>query len=171
QYMLGDSLLVAPVIGEGKRTRTVYFPPGSWYAFDKPAERMEGPGFAKVKAPLDRMPLFVREGSIIPRYIHHPQHLKSGLPERVGVDLYPGGRRSSVCYTDDDIRFSMSAGTHKGVVRFAMGRAPVTVVVRAMGMPDVRVSCPRQAAETRSTSSATIATADAEEGLSLAFGE
>jgi hypothetical protein len=116
------------------------------------------------------MPLFVREGAIIPRYIHHPQHLKCALANRIGVDLYPGARRSSVSYTDDEIRFSMNAGTHRGVVRFTMGRASVMVMIKAMGLPGARVSSPKQTLSPRHTSSAAVVSVDARDGLSLTFG-
>jgi alpha-glucosidase (family GH31 glycosyl hydrolase) len=171
QYMLGESLLVAPVIGEGKRSRPVYFPRGTWYAFDRPDVRVEGPGFTDVKAPLEKVPLFVREGSIIPRYTHHPQHLKGGLPKRLGVDLYPGRRRTSVSYTDEDTRFSMSAGTHGGVIRFTMARVPVTVTVSAKGLRNARVTSSSPTLGVRKTSSSTSVTVEGRAGISLSVRE
>ncbi len=65
QFMWGPSLLVAPVIEKGAKTRSVYFPEGKWYRFDG-ASVEQGPGRGEVSAGLDEIPLYVREGSIIP---------------------------------------------------------------------------------------------------------
>jgi alpha-glucosidase (family GH31 glycosyl hydrolase) len=61
QYLLGDDLLVAPVLEPGLQQRPVYVPAGAWryYWTD---EVYEGPGRVDVPAPLHRIPLFVREG-------------------------------------------------------------------------------------------------------------
>ncbi|MFW5744830.1 MAG: TIM-barrel domain-containing protein [Spirochaetota bacterium] len=64
-FMLGPALLVAPVRERGVQERSVYLPAGEWY--DAWAgERRSGPGSVVVDAPLDRVPLFVRAGSIVP---------------------------------------------------------------------------------------------------------
>jgi len=64
QYMLGEEILVAPVYNRVGR-RHVYFPAGQWIDFWTHA-RIDGPGARTVKAPLDRMPLFVRADALIP---------------------------------------------------------------------------------------------------------
>lgn len=67
QYLLGDELLVAPVVEEGARTRRVWFPPGTWYSYwDETA--WQGPGYQEVPAPLEQIPLFVRGGAALPLY-------------------------------------------------------------------------------------------------------
>ena len=58
QFIVGDDLLVAPVVGQGQRERTVYFPPGSWT--DEQGKVFKGPGSAKVLAPLEVLPYFRR---------------------------------------------------------------------------------------------------------------
>jgi alpha-glucosidase (family GH31 glycosyl hydrolase) len=57
QWMLGDDVLVAPVVEEGARSRRVYFPDGCW-EHPETGERFEGPRHARVSAPLDRLPYF-----------------------------------------------------------------------------------------------------------------
>ncbi len=65
QFLWGDDLLVAPVTREGATTWAVYLPAGVWYDFWTGA-RHAGPGGITVEAPLERLPLFVRAGAIIP---------------------------------------------------------------------------------------------------------
>lgn len=64
-YMLGDSLLVAPVLVQGAVKRTVYLPMGEWYDYWT-NELLEGGRFVTVPAPLERLPLFVRAGAVLP---------------------------------------------------------------------------------------------------------
>jgi alpha-glucosidase len=65
EFLWGDSLLVAPVLRKGTRRRRVYLPAGGWYDFWTGA-RFEGPRAILAEAPLDRIPVFVRAGSVIP---------------------------------------------------------------------------------------------------------
>jgi len=66
QFLYGDDLLVAPVWREGAREREVYLPPGAWEDFWDPTRYFEGPVMLKVKAPLGRIPVFVRAGANVP---------------------------------------------------------------------------------------------------------
>jgi alpha-D-xyloside xylohydrolase len=64
-YLLGDALLVAPVVSHGARERSVTFPEGSWIHWFT-GERFEGPGEFTVDAPLGQLPLFLRAGELVP---------------------------------------------------------------------------------------------------------
>ena len=65
-YMFGPSFLVAPVYEYGARSREVYFPDcEGWYDFYT-NEFIAGGRSEVVDAPYDRMPLYVRAGSIVP---------------------------------------------------------------------------------------------------------
>lgn len=66
QYMLGESILVAPVITDGARERRLYLPEGRWGLFNQTGRYIEGKRYITIEAPLDFIPVFVREGSIIP---------------------------------------------------------------------------------------------------------
>ncbi|WP_103533321.1 glycoside hydrolase family 31 protein [Streptomyces sp. SM11] len=64
-FLLGDALLVAPVLEPGARQRAVRLPRGRWY--DTVTGRAyEGPGQVLVDAPLPRVPVLVRAGAVIP---------------------------------------------------------------------------------------------------------
>lgn len=67
EYYFGDSFLVAPVMNSDNR-RDVYLPEGSWVNFFT-GERIEGGRWLKdIEVPLEEMPVYVREGSVIPVY-------------------------------------------------------------------------------------------------------
>ncbi|MCC6644682.1 MAG: glycoside hydrolase family 31 protein [Polyangiaceae bacterium] len=64
-YLFGDDLLVAPVVTRGATTRTLHAPAGRWAHFFT-GEIVQGGGEVTVDAPLGRLPLFLREGGIVP---------------------------------------------------------------------------------------------------------
>jgi alpha-glucosidase len=65
QYLLGNELLVAPVVKPNASTRQVWLPPGPWYGFWDDAT-FSGPGYVEIPAPIDQIPILVRAGSALP---------------------------------------------------------------------------------------------------------
>jgi alpha-D-xyloside xylohydrolase len=66
-YLLGDELYVAPVETRGATTRAVVKPPGRWFAWRDGAELPGAPGdVVTVQAGLTELPLFLREGALVP---------------------------------------------------------------------------------------------------------
>src|SRR5690606_31340705 len=66
QYLFGKAFLVAPVTTYKARTRNVYLPAGTdWYDFYS-GKKLGGGQTVEAAAPLNRMPLYVRVGSILP---------------------------------------------------------------------------------------------------------
>ena len=59
EFMMGDDLLVAPVMEKDAATRDVIIPPGEWTADDGTA--VKGPCRITVKTPLSRLPYFTRK--------------------------------------------------------------------------------------------------------------
>lgn len=60
QFLLGDRILVAPVLNPGQRSRPVVFPPGRWQGDE--GETVLGPTTQEVDAPLGRLPWFQLQG-------------------------------------------------------------------------------------------------------------
>ncbi len=58
------TLLAAPVVADGARTRTLFVPAGTWWSWWDDSV-VQGPGLQTVDAPLERLPLFVREDAIM----------------------------------------------------------------------------------------------------------
>ncbi|MFW6189716.1 MAG: glycoside hydrolase family 31 protein [Planctomycetota bacterium] len=164
QYMLGPDLLAAPVLLRGARSRTVYLPAGRWFDFHDPTEVHQGPGFAELAAPLERMPLLVREGAVIPMLPGNPQHLKDGPAERIDVDVYAGERERCVRWRDEDVSVSVRAGSTPERATFHIEPAPLSVRVRFLGVRAEDVKCEGAEAEWRITDAGTVLEFDAAEG-------
>ncbi|MFD9870273.1 glycoside hydrolase family 31 protein [Streptomyces niveus] len=64
-FLLGDSLLVAPVLEAGTERRAVRLPRGRWYD-TATGTAYEGPGQILLDAPLSRIPVLARAGAVIP---------------------------------------------------------------------------------------------------------
>jgi alpha-D-xyloside xylohydrolase len=93
QYMLGDALLVAPVVDRSTR-RSVYLPPGDWFDFwtDRATA---GPAWIDYEAPLDRLPLFVRGGHAIPMGAGG-QHAAEAFADPPAIHLYGAAAASAL---------------------------------------------------------------------------
>ncbi|MEO3756433.1 TIM-barrel domain-containing protein [Streptomyces sp. B6B3] len=65
-YLLGPDLLVAPVLEAGARRREVYLPAGARWADAWTGASYEGGSTVTVDAPLERIPLFLRDGASLP---------------------------------------------------------------------------------------------------------
>jgi alpha-glucosidase len=99
QLMVGPSLLVAPVVEEGGVEREIYLPSGIWTSWDDGA-RFVGPRRLRVAAPLERLPLFARGGSVI-----HTQsavsHVGEAPEEPCVLQVFPGADASAELVEDD----------------------------------------------------------------------
>jgi alpha-glucosidase len=90
-FLLGDDLLVAPVLEEGAAEREVHLPQGEWYDFW--GDRLyEGGSTIRLSTPLQQIPLLVRAGSILP--LEELNHLV------LHVYPDPAGRASGQLYSD-----------------------------------------------------------------------
>ena len=65
QFMIGDDLLVAPILQPNQTSRLVYLPEGVWYDYWTSKKHVGGT-MIRVDAPLEVVPMFIRGGSIIP---------------------------------------------------------------------------------------------------------
>ena len=108
QYMMGDLLLVAPMF-VGETQRNVYLPPGKWYDFYTGALVGEHQ-VVSVSPPLDQIPLFVRDGGIIPMVAAHTHAPKLG--EALGLEVRHYGRKGGrfLLYDDDGVSFDYTRG-------------------------------------------------------------
>jgi alpha-glucosidase len=67
EYCFGDHMLICPVLNPGANERVVYIPRGTWYHLWNDSEYKGGKEYT-VTCPIDRIPVFVRAGAVIPYY-------------------------------------------------------------------------------------------------------
>jgi alpha-glucosidase (family GH31 glycosyl hydrolase) len=95
EYTLGRDVLVAPVSEPGDPADAeVWFPPGTWVDWFT-GERHRGPATEKLSVPLERMPVFVRAGGIVPMQPEVPT-TAVGSPATVILNVFKGKGRTTL---------------------------------------------------------------------------
>ena len=110
QFLFGPSLLVNPVTEEGARSRRLYLPPAEWYDFWN-GQTHSGPIEIDAPAPLSRIPLYVRAGSIIPMgpYV---QWASEKPADPIELRVYPDADGDFTLYEDDGETYDYEKGAY-----------------------------------------------------------
>lgn len=111
QYMFGPALMACPVYEYGAVEREVYFPGSEgWYDLYS-GHFISGNKTLSVDAPYERMPLFVRAGSIVP---YGPEIIYSDekQPETITLFIYAGRDGSFTLYEDEGVNYNYEEGAY-----------------------------------------------------------
>ena len=138
QYMAGEYLLVAPMF-KGQTERKVVLPQGDWYDFYTGAYVGNGETIT-VTPGLDRIPVYVKDGAIIPMMepmLHAP---KPGVKVNLEIRHYGKANGSYRLYDDDGETFDYEKGAFAwrdiSVVRQKNGKMKGTISKAEKGKPD-----------------------------------
>ncbi len=108
QYMFGN-IMVSPVTDPGVDSRNVYLPAGSdWYDFWT-GKKFVGGEKISADAPLNRLPLFVKAGSIIPT-TETVEFSGESVGKPLTIDIYPGNDAKFTLYDDDGETYDFEKG-------------------------------------------------------------
>jgi alpha-glucosidase (family GH31 glycosyl hydrolase) len=132
QFMSGEWLLVAPVFQDSILRDDIYLPAGKWIDYWDGTE-IHGPAvLSGYPAPLDKLPMFVKAGAILPMY-PDMLHDREKPKDPVTLDVYPFGRSAFTLYEDD--------GTTQAYRRGEFARTPIEVESpKALDEPDAQVT-------------------------------
>lgn len=137
QYMFGKSLLVAPVTSHKARSRGVYLPAGAdWYDFHS-GRKLAGGQTVEAAAPLSRMPLYVRAGSIVPvgGAIQHSLEAP-GAP--ITLFVFTGSDGSFELYEDDGVSYGYEKGEFARIpIRYDAAKGTLTIGARSGSYPEM----------------------------------
>ena len=110
EYLFGPSILVSPVTTRGATSRSVYLPKAVWYDFWT-GSKQEGGKRIEADAPLDKLPLFVRAGSILP--MGPAMEWATEKPaDPIELRIYPGADGDFVLYEDENDGYAYEKGAH-----------------------------------------------------------
>jgi alpha-D-xyloside xylohydrolase len=114
QYMFGNAFLVAPVTTAGATQREVYLPRSAgWYNFWT-GERFTGGQSVTADAPLDKIPLFVKAGSIVPMGpVVQYSGEKPGAP--IEIRIYEGADGEFTLYDDEGDNYNYENGMYAAI--------------------------------------------------------
>jgi len=132
QFMSGEWLLVAPVYQDANVRDDIYLPAGKWIDYWD-GTVFNGPiVLNSYAAPLDKLPVFVKAGAIIPMY---PEMLfdREKPKDPVTFDVYPFGKSSFSLYEDD--------GTTQAYRKGASARTPIEVEApKSLDVPKAQIT-------------------------------
>lgn len=127
EYLMGDAMLVAPMVLEDNFSREVYLPEGDWYDFW--TNRIyPGRNSYLIESPLDRFPVFIKAGTLLP-YAKPVQSVTKDTCFEITVRSYGKDCCEFTLYEDDGFTFDYSKG-HFNLVHLRLGSDGSGQIVR-----------------------------------------
>ncbi len=110
EYLFGPAILVSPVYTQGATSRSVYLPAATWYDFWT-GEKIAGGQRITADAPLAKLPLYVRAGSIVP--MGPAMEWSTQKPaDPIELRIYPGADGDFTLYEDENDNYDYTKGQH-----------------------------------------------------------
>ncbi len=134
QFMYGPAVLVNPVTEPGAAERRLYLPASKWYDFWTGAA-VEGGKFVNAAAPIDRMPLYVRAGSVLPLGPEEDYSTQKPV-DPVELRIYAGADGNFTLYEDENDTYNYEKGKYATVpIHWNDASRTLTVVERKGSFP------------------------------------
>jgi alpha-D-xyloside xylohydrolase len=127
QYMFGKSFLIAPITEPTVTEWNVYLPKSTaWYDFWT-GKRFNGGQIIKTAAPQDKIPIFVKAGSIIPmgKFL---QYTSEKPMDTLEVRIYSGANGQFMLYSDEGDNYNYEKGKYK-IIPFVWNEQQQTLII------------------------------------------
>jgi len=126
QFLFGPAILVNPVTEPGATTRRLYLPNAKWYDFWTGAA-IQGGRTLDAPSPIDRMPLYVRAGSIVP-FGPDLQYAAEKSADPIELRVYRGANGTFTLYEDENDSYDYEKGVH-ATTPFSWDEAAYTLTI------------------------------------------
>lgn len=132
EYLYGSNLLIAPVVTQDAVRRSVYLPKGSWIDYWDGTEYTGPQTIANYSAPLEKLPIFVRAGAIIPMYpVMNFDKEKPADP--ITYEIYPQGTSADTLYEDEGETHEYQKGKYSTITLNVQGYSSAGNVTITVG--------------------------------------
>lgn len=112
QFLCGESIMVAPILEQGKKARMVYLPNGSKWVDYWTKEVHKGGRYIIKETPLDVCPIYIKSGSIIPNF-HKINYIGEKEIDTLILDVYLDENNFEyIHYQDDGESFEYKDGKY-----------------------------------------------------------
>lgn len=134
QFMFGSALLINPVTTEGAKQRTVYLPAGSNWIDFWTGKRRNGGQSLTTDAPIEKIPIYARVGSIVP---YGPRVESAvGKPDPIDLRVYAGANGDFTLYEDEGDNYDYEHGARSVIpIRWDEGSSTLTIGARQGSFP------------------------------------
>jgi alpha-D-xyloside xylohydrolase len=134
EFLFGPAILVNPVTEPGAQMRRLYLPQAAWYDFWT-GKLTKGGQMLDAASPIDRMPLYVRAGSILP--LGPDEEYAAEKPaDPLEVRIYRGANGEFTLYEDENDNYNYEKGLHATIaLSWDDGRQVLTISDRAGSFP------------------------------------
>ena len=133
-FLFGRDLLVANVLEKGAKTRRVYLPAGcTWFDWNDNWRPYAGGQEIEVPVSLATIPLFLREGAILPLAAEPPMNMERDKIRALHLIVAPGRDSSFTLYDDDGVSEAWRRGESRKTRIELHGRDRVEICFRAEG--------------------------------------
>ena len=114
EFLFGRDILVANVLEEGAKTRTVYLPAGcKWYDWNDKFRCYEGGQTIEVPVTMATIPMFVREGAVIAMADNQLMTMEGDHTTALHLIVAPKGTTTTTLYDDDGITNDFKSGVYR----------------------------------------------------------
>jgi alpha-D-xyloside xylohydrolase len=138
QFLFGPAFLVNPVTSAGATSRSVYLPAGTWYDFWTGSTATGGSPIS-ADAPLSKIPLYVKAGSIVPMGPMIQYATESVDP--LEIRIYPGASGSFTLYDDAGDSYAYESGEYSEIpINWDDAAKKLTIGVRRGSFPQMPTS-------------------------------
>jgi len=111
EFIFGEKILVCPIQEANAQGRRMYFPTGNWYNLWND-ELIKGGKEMRVEADIESMPIFIKEGAIIPKYPVQ-QYVGEKQIDELTLDVYyKNGKEKSELYEDANDGYDYKKGRY-----------------------------------------------------------